>query len=151
MIDLLKRFEEDSLDNDPFANPEHSDDEGAGGDDGGDDDLERRLAAIDLGKCCCCSLVLCCLGTRILNNALQVALPRTIYGQSCFLRSAPVSPVRYKIRTLSWPRLFSQVQTLRKTYLRRGGRLRRVYLRLMVLPHRALHDHRMSWPYRRHC
>lgn len=44
MMDLLQRFEEDSLD-DPFANPEGSDDEG-----GGDDDLERRLAGIDLGE-----------------------------------------------------------------------------------------------------
>lgn len=42
MMDLLQRFEEDNLD-DPFANPESSDDEG-----GGDDDLERRLAGIDL-------------------------------------------------------------------------------------------------------
>jgi len=41
MMDLLQRFEEDSLD-DPFANPENSDDEG------GSDDLERRLAGIDL-------------------------------------------------------------------------------------------------------
>jgi hypothetical protein len=43
MMDLLQRFEEDSLD-DPFANPENSDDEG------GSDDLERRLAGIDLGE-----------------------------------------------------------------------------------------------------
>jgi hypothetical protein len=45
MMDLLKRFEEDSLD-DPFANPENNDDED--GDD--DDDLERRLADLDLGE-----------------------------------------------------------------------------------------------------
>jgi hypothetical protein len=47
MMDLLKRFEEDSLD-DPFAtnaNGEDDDDEGAG-----DDDLERRFAGIDLGE-----------------------------------------------------------------------------------------------------
>jgi len=50
MIDLLKRFEEDSLD-DPFSNPENNDDKG--GDDG--DDLERRLAGLDLGE----SPVLC--------------------------------------------------------------------------------------------
>jgi hypothetical protein len=42
MISLLKRFEEDNLD-DPFANPENSDDEGG-------DDLEQRLAGIDLGQ-----------------------------------------------------------------------------------------------------
>lgn len=53
MMDLLKRFEEDNLDDDPFANPEYSDDEGAGGDGDDGDDLERRLAGIDLGECCC--------------------------------------------------------------------------------------------------
>ncbi|KAH9962331.1 hypothetical protein BJV74DRAFT_880037 [Russula compacta] len=42
MMDLLKRFEEDSLDNDSFANLENSDDEDE------HDDLERRLAGIDL-------------------------------------------------------------------------------------------------------
>jgi hypothetical protein len=48
MADLLKRFEEDSLD-DPFADGD--DDEGGGGaGDDGDDDLERRLAGIDLGE-----------------------------------------------------------------------------------------------------
>lgn len=46
MVDLLKRFEEDSLD-DPFADGD--DDEGGGGA-GDDDDLERRLAGIDLGE-----------------------------------------------------------------------------------------------------
>ena len=49
MMDLLKRFEEDSLD-DPFANPENRDDEG--GDDG--NDLERRLAGLDLGESILC-------------------------------------------------------------------------------------------------
>ena len=62
MIDLLKRFEDGSLNDDPFTNPESSDDEGVGGDgddegvggDGDDrDDLERRLAGIDLGEFCC--------------------------------------------------------------------------------------------------
>jgi hypothetical protein len=67
MVDLLKRFEEDSLDGDPFANPEYSDDEGAGGD--GGDDLERRLAGIDLGECCC-TVALRCSDTRTPNNAL---------------------------------------------------------------------------------
>ena len=57
MMDLLKRFEEDSVDDDPFANPEYSDDEGAGGGGSGGDDLERRLAGIDLGEYCYCSLV----------------------------------------------------------------------------------------------
>ena len=42
MLNLLKRFEEDNLDN-PFANPETNDDDGT-------DDLERRLADIDLGE-----------------------------------------------------------------------------------------------------
>jgi len=52
MMDLLKRFEEDSLNDDPFTNLENSDDEGVGdGDDG--DDLGRRLAGIDLGEFCC--------------------------------------------------------------------------------------------------
>jgi hypothetical protein len=62
MVDLLKRFEEDSLDN-PFANGD--DDEGGGGtgsedddDDDDDDDLERRLAGIDLGE------FIDCLGVR---------------------------------------------------------------------------------------
>lgn len=51
MMDLLKRFEEDSLDGDPFTNPEkNSDDEGVGGEGDDDDDLERRLAGIDLGE-----------------------------------------------------------------------------------------------------
>ncbi len=45
MMDLLKRFEEDSQD-DPFADPENGDDD----DDDDDDDLERRLAGIDLGE-----------------------------------------------------------------------------------------------------
>lgn len=56
MMDLLKRFEEDSLNGDPFTNPGSSDDEGVGGDgdDGDGDDLERRLAGIDLGEFCCC-------------------------------------------------------------------------------------------------
>ena len=49
MMDLLKRFEEDSLD-DPFVNPENSDDEGG---DGGND-LERRLAGLDLGESILC-------------------------------------------------------------------------------------------------
>jgi hypothetical protein len=54
MMDLLKRFEEDSSNDDPFANPEYDDDEGAGGDaDDDDDDSERRLAGIDLGESCC--------------------------------------------------------------------------------------------------
>jgi hypothetical protein len=54
MMDLLKRFEEDSLNDDPFTNPENSsDDEGVGGDDDDGDDLERRLAGIDLGEFCC--------------------------------------------------------------------------------------------------
>lgn len=54
MMDLLKRFEEDNLNDDPFTNPENSDDEGVGGDgDDGGDDLERRLAGIDLGEFCC--------------------------------------------------------------------------------------------------
>ena len=44
MLELLKRFEQDNLD-DPFANPENSDD-----DEGTIDDLERRLAGIDLGE-----------------------------------------------------------------------------------------------------
>ncbi|KAI9459657.1 hypothetical protein BJY52DRAFT_354098 [Lactarius psammicola] len=42
MLELLKRFEQDSLD-DPFAHPEEGDD-----DEGPGDDLERRLAGIDL-------------------------------------------------------------------------------------------------------
>lgn len=42
MLELLKRFEQDNLD-DPFAHPENSD-----GDEGLVDDLERRLAGIDL-------------------------------------------------------------------------------------------------------
>ena len=44
MLELLKRFEQDNLD-DPFAHPENSDD-----DEGTIDDLERRLAGIDLGE-----------------------------------------------------------------------------------------------------
>jgi hypothetical protein len=44
MLELLKRFEQDSLD-DPFADPEKSDD-----DEGPVDDLERRLTGIDLGE-----------------------------------------------------------------------------------------------------
>lgn len=44
MLELLKRFEQDNLD-DPFAHPENSDD-----DEGTMDDLERRLAGIDLGE-----------------------------------------------------------------------------------------------------
>ncbi|KAI0253284.1 hypothetical protein BJV78DRAFT_1302992, partial [Lactifluus subvellereus] len=40
MVNLLKRFEEDSLE-DPFANPETDDDDRR-------DDLEQRLAGIDL-------------------------------------------------------------------------------------------------------
>ena len=44
MMDLLKRFEEDSQD-DPFADPENGDGDG----DDEDEDLERRLAGIDLG------------------------------------------------------------------------------------------------------
>lgn len=52
MMDLLKRFEEDSLNDDPFTNLENSDDEGVGGVDDGDD-LGRRLAGIDLGEFCC--------------------------------------------------------------------------------------------------
>jgi hypothetical protein len=44
MLELLKRFEKDSLD-DPFAHSELSDD-----DEGPVDDLERRLAGIDLGE-----------------------------------------------------------------------------------------------------
>ncbi len=50
MVDLLKRFEEDGLDDDPFAKLENSDGEGVGG---VDDDLQRRLAGIDLGEPCC--------------------------------------------------------------------------------------------------
>jgi len=50
MMGLLKRFEEDSLD-DPFADPDNNDEEG--GDDG--NDLEHRLADLDLGE----SPVLC--------------------------------------------------------------------------------------------
>jgi hypothetical protein len=50
MMDLLKRFEEDSLNDDPLTNPENSDDEGVGGDGDDGDDLERRLAGIDLGE-----------------------------------------------------------------------------------------------------
>jgi len=50
MMDLLKRFEEGSLNDDPFTNPENSDDEGVGGDSDDRDDLERRLAGIDLGS-----------------------------------------------------------------------------------------------------
>jgi hypothetical protein len=53
MVDLLKRFEEDSLD-DPFANGD--DDEGGGGA-GDDDDLERRLAGIDLGEFFWCTAI----------------------------------------------------------------------------------------------
>lgn len=53
MMDLLKRFEEDSLNDDPFTNPENSDDEGVGSDGGDGDDLERRLAGIDLRESCC--------------------------------------------------------------------------------------------------
>jgi hypothetical protein len=53
MMDLLKRFEEGSLNDDPFTNPENSDDEGVGGDSDDRDDLERRLAGIDLGEFCC--------------------------------------------------------------------------------------------------
>ena len=48
MMDLLKRFEDDSLDD----GQEYSDDEGGGGD-GDSDDLERRLEGIELGECCC--------------------------------------------------------------------------------------------------
>ena len=70
MMDLLKRFEEDNLDDDPFANPEYSDDEGAGGDGNGGDDLERRLAGIDLGEYYCCSLVRRCPGSRTPNDTL---------------------------------------------------------------------------------
>lgn len=59
MMDLLKRFEEDGLDDDPFAHQEYSDGEGGGGDDDGDDDdLERRLAGLDLGEWRC-SLARC--------------------------------------------------------------------------------------------
>ena len=46
MLELLKRFEQDNLD-DPFAHPENSND-----DEGTIDDLERRLAGIDLGELC---------------------------------------------------------------------------------------------------
>ena len=46
MLELLKRFEQDNLD-DSFAHPENSDD-----DEGTIDDLERRLAGIDLGELC---------------------------------------------------------------------------------------------------
>jgi hypothetical protein len=53
MMDLLKRFEEDSLDGDSFTNPGNSDDEGVGGDGDDGDDLERRLAGIDLGESYC--------------------------------------------------------------------------------------------------
>jgi hypothetical protein len=53
MMDLLKRFEEDNLNDDPFTNPENSDDEGVGGDGDDGDDLGRRLAGIDLGEFCC--------------------------------------------------------------------------------------------------
>jgi len=42
MLELLKHFEEDGLD-DPFAYPEQSDDDDA-------DDLERRLSGIDIGE-----------------------------------------------------------------------------------------------------
>lgn len=45
MMDLLKRFEEDRLDDDPFANLGNSDN-----DDDDEQDLERRLAGIDLGE-----------------------------------------------------------------------------------------------------
>lgn len=50
MMDLLKRFEEGSLNDDPFTNPENSDDEGVEGDGNDGDDLGRRLAGIDLGE-----------------------------------------------------------------------------------------------------
>ncbi len=53
MMDLLKRFEEDGLNDDPFSNPENSEDDDVGGDSEDDDDLERRLAGIDLGEFCC--------------------------------------------------------------------------------------------------
>jgi hypothetical protein len=53
MMDLLKRFEEGSLNDDPFTNPENSDDEGVGEDGDGGDDLEQRLGGIDLGEFCC--------------------------------------------------------------------------------------------------
>ena len=53
MMDLLKRFEEDGLNDDPFTNPENSDDGGVGGDGDDADELERRLANIDLGEFCC--------------------------------------------------------------------------------------------------
>ena len=76
MMDLLKRFEEDGLDDDPFAHREYSDDEGGGGDDDGDgDDLERRLAGLDLGECRCFP------GTLPGHeNTLQGVLPRIKYG-----------------------------------------------------------------------
>jgi len=53
MMDVLKRFEEDSLNDDPFTNLENSDDEGVGGDGDDGDDLEQRLAGIDLGEFRC--------------------------------------------------------------------------------------------------
>ncbi|KAF8262240.1 hypothetical protein EI94DRAFT_1688271 [Lactarius quietus] len=45
MLELLKRFEQDSLD-DPFAHPEENSDD----DEGPVDNLEQRLAGIDLGS-----------------------------------------------------------------------------------------------------
>lgn len=48
MLELLKRFEQENID-DPFAHPESSDEE-----DGPVDDLERRLAGIDLGELFTC-------------------------------------------------------------------------------------------------
>ena len=61
MMDLLKRFEEDSLD-----------DEGVGGDGDDGDDLERRLAGIDLGEFCYSSL------------SLVARAPNNTYRRECF-------------------------------------------------------------------
>ena len=74
MMDLLKRFEEDNLDDDPFANSEYSDDEGAGGDGNGGDDLERRLAGIDLGEYCVVPWY----------DAVRAREHRTILCRECF-------------------------------------------------------------------
>jgi hypothetical protein len=72
MMDLLKRFEEDSLD-DPFANPDNSDDEG--GDDG--DDLERRLAGLDLGEFSCV----------VRTSSLGIGVPKDQYRRKCLCGS----------------------------------------------------------------
>jgi hypothetical protein len=67
MINLLKRFEEDNLDN-PFVNPETNDDDGT-------DNLEQRLAGINLGESYLAELP----RARSIGHSQKVP-PRIVYG-----------------------------------------------------------------------